>query len=211
MVVSTPHSLSLPLFCNVLICPPNTKQPRLGRVGSQIGIFPNSYVEVLPTSPAEGPLPSFLAQEVIPDETSYRADRPDFGLPLDTTSTPITTTNEDLYSAEETYLPTSPTYIPYNATPNSAGNEQNQDMYSTNAARSLTQPQEEQNDAINYGDEFQEWDKEFSFDRGSNLQAALVGMDIGGVDELFRPNVSKERSAGAGSSRRISGLETIKE
>jgi len=84
-------------------------------------------------------------------------------------------------------------------------------MYSTNAARSLTQPQEEQNDAINYGDEFQEWDKEFSFDRGSNLQAALVGMDIGGVDELFRPNVSKERSAGAGSSRRISGLETIKE
>src|ERR1700678_3939007 len=100
MVVSTPHSLSLPLFCNVLICPPNKKQTRLGRVGWQTGIFPNSYVEVLPTSPAESPPHSFLAQEVIPDETSYRTDGPDFGLPPDTTSTPITATNEDLYSAE---------------------------------------------------------------------------------------------------------------
>jgi hypothetical protein len=125
MVVSTPYSLSLPLFCNVLICPPNTKQPRFSRVGSQISIFPNSYIEVLPTSPAESPLPSFLAQDIIPDETSYRTDGLDFGLPLDTTSTPITATNKNLYSTEETYLPTLLTYILYKATLDSARNEQN--------------------------------------------------------------------------------------
>jgi len=153
-----------------------------------------------------------LAQEVIPDETSYRTDGPDFGLPPDTTSNPITATNEDLYSAEETYLPTSPTYIPYKATPDSAGYQQNHDMYSADAAGSPAQPQEEQNDVINYGDEFQEWDREFSFDRGSDLQTSLVGMNIGGVDEPFLPNISEERSARAGSPRRrIGRLETIEE
>jgi hypothetical protein len=124
-VVSTPHSLSLPLFCSVLICPPNTKQPRFNRVGSQISIFPNSYIKVLPTSLAKSPLPSFLAQDIIPDKTSYRTDGLDFGLPLDTTSTLITATNENLYFAEETYLPTLLTYILYKATLDSAGNEQN--------------------------------------------------------------------------------------
>ena len=125
MVVSTPHSLSLPLFCNVLICPPNTKQPKFSKVESQIGIFPNSYIEVLPTSLAKSLLPSFLAQDIIPDETSYRTDSLNFGLPLDTTCTLITTTNENLYFAEETYLLTLLTYILYKATLNSAGNKQN--------------------------------------------------------------------------------------
>lgn len=153
-----------------------------------------------------------MAQEVIPDETSYRTDGPDFGLPPEITSFPTTSTNEDLYSAEGTYLPTSPTYIPYRAPPHSSVYEQNPEVYYADAAESHTQLPEEQNDVIDYGDEFHEWDREYSFDRGSDLQASLVGMSIGGVDDFFLPNVSEERSIGAGSSRRrFGGLETIDE
>jgi hypothetical protein len=168
---------------------------RLGRLGSQTGIFPNSYVEVLPP-PSEPTIPSSSYTQD-GDETGYRPDGPDsFGLPPDTAPTTTAQSGKEWSPA--------PVYIPYPPPASSVESAVNEE------------PAREQTDRINYGEEFQEWDREYSSrpDRASDLQTALLGMDFGldgGETEVESSGEGRGRGSGVSSRRRIGTLQTIEE
>jgi hypothetical protein len=120
--------------------------------------------------------------------------------------------NEDLYSAEDSRLPASSAYTPYQPP--------DEDLYSVEASTvpklSQQEPAREQTDRINYGEEFQEWDREYSSrpDRASDLQTALLGMDFGldgGETEVESSGEGRGRGSGVSSRRRIGTLQTIEE
>jgi hypothetical protein len=118
--------------------------------------------------------------------------------------------NEDLYSAEDSRMPASSEYTSYQPP--------DEDLYSAETSavprHSQQEPGRGRTDRINYGEEFQEWDREYSSrsDRASDLQIALLGMDFGleGGETQVESN-GEGRGRGVSSRRRIGTLETIEE
>lgn len=206
-----------------------------GRIGLRTGIFPRTYVEVLlpSTSDPIQPIATSLSYAE-GDETGYRPDGPDsFGLPPDSLpqreetgyrpsapdsfGLPPDSTVDDLYSADDgPSASLYPSHVPQYSPPPPP-------LPIINAPPEQT-ARGDSNDRINYGAEFQEYDRAWYTDTGTDLQTALSGTGFGmalgeegdeGLGGFMGTDAADATAAaeviGRGARRRVMTLETIEE